>query len=185
MSGMVVHSVPAWVRPSAVEVCDLQWLAYRRHLDTEGWVSQAAAAVAVAATVVWVWGGIGGPVTGRPEQPVTRAVATTELWAAMAACDGGYTPERQRRAVCAAEGVAYWAPDYQRVSLEEGYAIYQTLSWLLRSPDGWEHGRRAPLDIPSRGADGSPLPGDQRSAELVALVEDTRRRAADAVGTSS
>ena len=30
-----VHAVPDWVRPSAAEVFDLQWLAYRRYLDAE------------------------------------------------------------------------------------------------------------------------------------------------------
>lgn len=183
MSGMDVHPVPEWVRPSAVQVYDFQWLAHRRYLDTTGHQSEAAAGMAAA--VVWVRGGISGPATGRPEQPVTRAIATAELWAAMAICDGGGTPERQCRAVCAEVGVPYWPSDFDGVSLETGYGIYQTLSWLLRYLDGWEWGRYPPLELPARNADGGAPPGDQRSRELVELIEDTRRRAALSLHSSS
>ena len=51
-----VHAVPDWVRPSAAEVFDLHWLAYRRYLDADHEVD-AARTEAIAATVVWVWGG--------------------------------------------------------------------------------------------------------------------------------
>jgi hypothetical protein len=184
MSGLRGHeSVSEWVRPTAVEVEDLHWLAHRRHMDTEGWVSDAAAAT--AATVAWVWGGTTAPVTGRSEQPVTREVAVAEWWAAMAACDGGATPERQRRRVCTELGVPYWPPDYEAVGLEQGYAIYQTLSWLLGTLDGWERGRRPPLQIPVRDADGAAVPGDVRSLELEELVVEMRRRALARLHSSS
>jgi len=52
------------------------------------------------------------------------------------------------------------------------------LSWLLAWPDGWQGGRRPPLEIPVRHADGSVAPDDQRSRELVEAIEATRRRAA-------
>jgi len=167
--------LPAWVRPSVVEVEDLLWLAHRRHVETDGIESDAAAAM--VATVMWVWGRIPGPITGRLEQPVTRAVAVAEWWAAAAASDGGATSKRQHRGVCAELGVAYWPPEYDRVGLEEGYAIYQTLSWLLGTLDGWERGRRPPLAIPVRNADGNPAASDQRSRELAELIGATRRRA--------
>ena len=176
MTGMdLPTTVREWVRPSAVQVEDLQWLAHRRRVETDGIESDAAAAV--VATVMWVWGRIPGPVTGRLEQPVTRAVAVAEWWAAAAASDGGATSERQRRGVCAELDVAYWPPEYDRVGLEEGYAIYQTLSWLLGTLDGWERGRRPPLPIPVRNADGSLAPDDQRSRELAEMIGQTRRRA--------
>ncbi|MFN2496707.1 MAG: hypothetical protein ABR608_12485 [Pseudonocardiaceae bacterium] len=176
MTGMdLPATVREWVRPSPVEVEDLQWLAHRRRVETDGIESDAAAAM--VATVMWVWGRIPGPATGRLEQPVTRAVAVAEWWAAAAVSDGGATSERQRRGVCAELGVAYWSPQYDRVGLEEGYAIYQTLSWLLGTLDGWERGRRPPLTIPVRNADGDPAASDQRSRELAELIGQTRRRA--------
>lgn len=125
-----VHAVPEWVRPSAAEVFDLHWLAYRRHLDAEHEVD-AAGSEAIAATVVWVWGGLIGPATLRPEQPVTRGVAVAEMWAAMAIGDGGGTPERDLRRACQWEGVRYYPPDFRDVDLEAGMAMYETLCWLV------------------------------------------------------
>jgi len=62
-----------------------------------------------------VWGGISlGPVTGSTDQPVTRAVAVAEMWAAMAVYDGGRTTERQLRSACQSLGVAYWRPEFER-----------------------------------------------------------------------
>lgn len=176
MTRVDAHLLPGWARPRPVEVFDLHWLALRRYQDTEGWESEAAAGI--ASSVTWTWGYGTGPATGRPEQPVTHRVATAEWWAAMAVADRGGTSERQRRGVCWELGVPYWAPDYDGMSLEEGYAIYQTLSWLLGTLDGWQRGRQPPLSIPARTADGSVPPDDQRSRDLVALIEDTQRRAA-------
>jgi hypothetical protein len=108
-------------------------------------------------------------------------VAYAEMWAAMALCDGGATPDRLLRAACAEGRVPYYRPNFDLIDLEEGFAIYQTLSWLLGSPDGWERGRETPLEIPVRDTAGNIAADDARSLELVALVEDTRRRAAEAL----
>lgn len=171
--------MPSWVRPSAIEVFDLRWLAHRRYLDAAHELDSQRGE-AIAATVVWVWGDLAGPATSRPEQPVTRPVAVAEMWAAMALADGGGTRERVLRGVCAMEGVAYYRPDFDKVDLEPGMAVYQTLSWLLGSLDGWERGRRPPMEIPQRDTAGG-LAGDPRSRELADLVADTRVRAGAAL----
>ena len=172
-----VHAVPDWVRPSAAEVFDLQWLAYRRYLDAEHEVD-AAWGEAIAATVVWVWGSLVGPATGRPEQPVTRGVAVAEMWAAMALCDGGGTPERDLRRACEWEGVRYYPPDFRSVDAERGMAMYETLCWLTGDPPGgYGPSGRPPMEVPRRDAAGR-VAEDLRSWELAALVDDTRARAA-------
>lgn len=174
-----VHAVPDWVWPSAVEVFDLKWLAYRRYLDAPHEIDRQRGET-IAATVRWVWGPVTGPATGRPDQPVTRPVAVAEMWAAMALADGGGTRERVLRGVCAEQGMRYYPPDFGAVGLEAGMAIYQALSWLLASPDGWERGRRPPLEIPLRDAAGS-VADDPRSRELAEFVVETRGREAAAL----
>lgn len=62
--------------------------------------------------------------------------------------------------------------------------VYQALSLLLRSPNGWEPGRRPPLKIPTRAADGTIAADDSRSRELAALVANTRARAAETIRRS-
>jgi hypothetical protein len=50
-----------------------------------------------------------GPVTGRPDQPVTAAMAKAECWAARAAGHSGETPEWRLQAICAEFDTAYCA----------------------------------------------------------------------------
>ena len=78
-----------------------------------------------------------GPITGRPDQPITAAVATAECGAAKALTEGGRS-EQQLKATCAELGVAYWPPDIEPIDPEEAHGVYQTLSWLL----GWSQGYR-------------------------------------------
>lgn len=172
-----VPALPDWVRPSAREVSDLHWLAWQRCLDEDTEVGRARAA-GVAAACAWLVSDTGGPATGRPERPVTRAHAHAEMFAAMALCDGGATPEPQVRWAAEEGDVRFYPPDFAGVSLEQGMAVFQTLGWLMRSADGWERGRVPPMDIPTRGPDGRIAPGDPRSAELAERVAATRRRAA-------
>lgn len=175
------HAVPDWVRPSALAVADLQWLAHRKYvLSTHE--CERDEAEGVATVITWLWGAIRlGPATGRPEYPVTRDLAVAELWAAMAVCDGGGTPEREVRGACELRGLPYYPPDFGRLSLDHGWGMYTCLSWATRCADGWEQGRRAPMELPARRADGTIDARDARSVELVGLIEDTRRRAAAAV----
>ncbi|MHA6626256.1 hypothetical protein ACU61A_12545 [Pseudonocardia sichuanensis] len=172
--------LPDWVVPTRAEAADLHWLAYRTYLDDER-QHERERGEAIAMTVSWLGGGIWSPITGRPEQPVPRGVAVAEMWAAMRVCDGGGTPVSALRAACAEQGVPYY-PCSDIPTLEHGWGVYQALSWLMRNLDGWEGGRRPPMEIPIRAADGTIAADDSRSQELAALVADTRARAAEALG---
>ncbi len=108
-----------------------------------------------------------GPVTGRPEQPVTAAVAKAECWAARAAGDGGQTPEWQLKATCAELGVAYWPPELELIDPEEGYGVYQTLSWLLRWLDGYRGGSVPPLPLQQRKLNASTTTADELDEAMV------------------
>ena len=179
LSPMVyVHPVPEWVRPAAVAVADFHWLAHRKYLLSER-KHVVREAEGMTCAVTWLWGAIrSGPATARTEYPVTRPVALAETWAAAAICDGGGTTERTLRGTCETLGVAYWPPDFDRLTRDHGWGIYTALSWFTGSLDGWQGGRRAPLELPVRGNNGSVDPDDARSRELVELIGDTRRRAA-------
>jgi hypothetical protein len=148
-----VPAVPAWVVPSAMEVDDLYALARSEYAAPLGNRPQACG---IVGALLWVASdAVAGPVTGRPEQPVTAAVATAECWAAKAAGDGGQTPEWRLKGACDELGVAYWPPNVELIDPEEGYGVYQTLSWLLHWLDGYRGGRVPPLPLPRRGLAGS------------------------------
>jgi hypothetical protein len=174
------HAVPEWVRPSALAVADLQWLAHRRYVLSKH-ESERDEAEGIATAITWLWGAIRfGPATSRPEHPITRDVAMAEMWAAMAVCDGGGTPEYWLRGDCELRGLRYYPPDFGRLSLDHGWGMYTCLSWATGSPDAWERGRSAPMELPTRRVDGTIGPHDARARELVGLIEDTRRRDASA-----
>jgi hypothetical protein len=94
----------------------------------------------------------------------------------MAVYDGGGTSERHLRGACERLGVTYRRPEFELFTIDHGQGFHE-LSWLTGSSDGWHNGRRCPLELPARANDGT-LADDPRSAELVALIENTRRRAA-------
>jgi hypothetical protein len=109
-----------------------------------------------------------GPVTDRPEQPVTAEVAKAECWAARAAGDGSRTPESRLKGACAELGVAYWPPNLELIDPEESYGVYQTLSWLLRWLDGYRGGCVPPLPLPQRNHDASTTTADELDEEVMA-----------------
>jgi hypothetical protein len=159
-------------------VADFQWLAYRQYMLTDDGDYLGQRGEAMASAVTWVWGAYTcGPVTGRIDQLLNRAVAVAELWAAMAIYDGGGTTEWQLRAVCADLGVRYWRPEFERFTMDHGQGFYEALSWLIGYADGYERGHRCPLELPVRADDGT-VATDPHSAELFAQIEETRRRAA-------
>src|SRR5437868_5227187 len=99
--------IPAWVTPPAVEVDDLRWLAYCYALDRG--FSEFPAAAGMIGAIDWVWGDRTGPITAREEQPVTRALADAELWAAIAVDDihhNRHLPPLDL--ICAKLGVVNW-----------------------------------------------------------------------------
>jgi hypothetical protein len=157
-------------------VADADWLAHRKYLLGDD-LEVRDHGEAVSAAITWIWGLIKiGPVTYRTDDPVTRAVAQAEMWAAAAVFDGGGTTERELRGTCASLGVHYCPPDFDRLSLEHGRGFYETLSWLTGSLDGWRQGRKPPVELPVRATDGT-VAAAARSRELIGLIEDTRRRA--------
>lgn len=175
--GMATEWQPVWVVPSLAQVRDLDLIAYGRYV-ANGHPCDVAHAEGIGAAISWVQGAIQlGPATARAESPLTRALVTAEMWAAMAINDGGGTSERTLRGVCAMEGVRYYCPDFGRLTLDHGMGIYQTLGWLIANGDGWRGGRTPPMEIPARDADGN-VAKDPRSRELAEQIERIRSDAA-------
>jgi hypothetical protein len=144
-----VPALPAWVVPSATEIDDVYSLARSQFDAPRGNRPQACG---IVGALRWATGDAPlAPVTGRPDQPVTAALAGAECWAAKALAQDGIS-EAQLEAACAELGVAYWPPDVELIDPEEGFGAYQTLSWLL----GWKHGYRGghvpPLPCPRHPA---------------------------------
>ncbi|MGH3963016.1 MAG: hypothetical protein ACRDRY_07165 [Pseudonocardiaceae bacterium] len=175
-------AVPVWVARSAMEVYDLERLAFVRYRSSDNRIERIRAE-SVGRAVLWVSGAdVAAPITDRREQPVTTALAKAEFWAAMAAYDGGGTPERVVRAECSRLGVAFRAPDplpagwagrhgfdpADEVAIERGGAVYHTLGWLLRHPDGGPTCATPPLPLPVRGVDGRAVTAEQVYGQTVA-----------------
>jgi hypothetical protein len=142
MTGSRGPALPAWVVPSVTEVDKLSSLARSQYDAPRG---NRAQACGIVGTLRWVSGQVMvGPITGRPDQPVTAAIATAECWAAKALTEGGRS-EQQLKEACAELGGTYWPPDVELVDPEEGYGVYQTLSWLLGWSEGYRGGCVPPL----------------------------------------
>ncbi|MBV9652201.1 MAG: hypothetical protein JO296_18965 [Pseudonocardiales bacterium] len=147
-------ALPAWVVPSATEVAELYSLARSQYGAPRGNRPQARGIVGV---LRWATGDdMVGPVTGRPDQPVTAAVAIAECWAAKSLTEGSIS-EEELKAACVELGVAYWPPDVELIDPEEGCGAYQTLSWLLQWHDGYRGGRVPPLPSPRHSRTGSTI----------------------------
>jgi hypothetical protein len=165
MTGAGVPAVPAWVVPSALQLEGLYSLA---RLEYDAPRSNRPQACGIVGTLMWVTGNaVVGPVTGRPEQPVTAAVAKAECWAARATGHSGETPEWRLKAVCAELGVAYWPPNVELIDPEESYGVYQTLSWLLHWLDGYRGGCVPPLALPGGNLDASTASADELAEEAM------------------
>jgi hypothetical protein len=166
MAGATRPAVPVWVVPSALELDDLYAVARSEYDAPRGNRPQATG---IVGALLWVTGdALVGPVTGRPDQPVTAAVAKAECWAARAAGDGSRTPEWRLKATCGELGVAYWPPNLELIDPEESYGVYQTLSWLLRWLDGYRGGCVSPLPLPQRNLDASTTTADELDEEVMA-----------------
>jgi hypothetical protein len=97
--------------------------------------------------MAWVRHGRVAPVTERDEQPVTRALAVAEMWAATAAATPDIPPP-PLAAICADLGVAY--KPTVNVHPEWADGAWRALRWLLG-----EQGQASPLPVPVRHADSS------------------------------
>ena len=147
---------PRWVTPTACEVVDLHVLACLVHA-----AEQSATAAGMAAAVAWVGGGRRGPVTGRDEQPVSKALAQAEQWAAVAAssaADG--LPPPPLESFCASLQVAYWPPG--QVSPQWAHGVRRALRWLTGAQE------EPPLPVPMRSSDGHVLRAEELFAQAAA-----------------
>jgi hypothetical protein len=155
------RALPAWVVPSAMEVSELFSLARSEYDAPHGNRPQACG---IVGALRWVLGEtMIGPVTARPDQPVTETVATAECWAAKALAEGDRSSQDQLEAACAELGVDYWPPDMELIDPEEGHGVYQTLSWLLAWSDGYRGGCAPPLPHPPHPQSSLPPVPQQRS----------------------
>ena len=148
---------PECAAPSQSEIADLMWLAYWLHAERgKPWSAGVFAAVA------WVRGGRPAPVTERAESPVTRELATAELWAAVVASEAGSGITRPPvEQTCADLGVRWCEPP--PVDAEYAVGAWRALRWLLGVA-----GEECPLPVPGRNSDGSILTADQLYDRAVA-----------------
>lgn len=198
MTGTEWGGALAWIVPSVGQVSDVHWIAYRVATDRG-----SGCAGGMIAALSWVAGDRVGPVTERDEQPVTEALARAETWAALRV-DDEFTddPEPSLRERCARWAVPYWPV---RVSdCEWANGVWRTLQWLngtgaakppvtlpVRNPDGTvptvdELVKAEIVASPHRSWHLPELQVEARhrasvtvaqSRDLIALIEETRRRA--------
>lgn len=141
MGGPWTPRTPDWVTPPASQIADEHWLAYAM-LAT----NRLPWAAGVACSIAWIRGGRVGPITERDEQPVTRAIADAERWAAEAARVPANPPPMD--VIYAQLKVAPWAPLPDQ---DPNYAVgcWRSLRWVLGVP-----GQDPPLAVPRRHPDG-------------------------------
>lgn len=152
MGGTWTPRTPDWVVPPGGQVADEHWLAYAMLRSTR---SPWAAGVATA--IAWVRGGRVGPITDRPEQPVTRAVVEAECWAAEAARDPSGPPPLDL--IYSQLGVAPYPP---APGIDVNYCLgcWRALRWVLGRPD-----QDPPVAVPRRHDDGRVYDADDLYAE--------------------
>lgn len=150
-----VSQQPRWVARTHLEVSDLRWLAYADVMEKRSPLPRG-----IVAAVEWVCGERDGPLTGRPERPVTAALARAELWAAAEIIH----PDAPvpARTLVSELGVAYHRPMPIAPHAAEGVRL--TLRWLVGET------ATAPLDIPARNADGSPADPQELAQAAIAAA---------------
>jgi hypothetical protein len=150
-------AVPEWVVPPHAEIADLMWVAYRLHAERG---TQWSSGVLTAAA--WVRGGSPAPVTQRGEVPVTRELATAELWAAVVASErGSAIPRPPVEQTCADLRVSWREPP--EVDVDYAIGAWRTLRWLLGVAS-----QRVPIPVPVRNPDGTILTAEQLFEQVVA-----------------
>ena len=144
-----VAVVPEWVVPPEQQVMDYFRIAYAIFGKTRSPLMGGD-----AATMNWVTGGQGAPVTERTEQPVTRNLADAEQTVAMT--------------------IAYEMPEsmWAALGVEPRPAVTDDREWAngVRGALAWLLGQRPEpmLHLPRRLPDGSTPSADQLYAEMLA-----------------
>lgn len=159
MGGQWTPRTPDWVTPPISQIADLHWLAYATLIDTRRpW------AAGVFSSVAWVRGGRVSPVTERSEQPVTRALAEYERWAAEAARDPAHPPPLET--IADTLGVPCVPPKPGLYGAAYAVGVWSTLRWMLqRVPD-----EKPPLEVPRRHPDGRVFTAADIYAERIAAA---------------
>lgn len=153
---------PTWAAPSHREIDDLHWLAYRARRELgQPWYS------GISRTLAWVRGGRAAPITGRTDSPVSRELATAEMWAATAASTPDIPPPPLED-ISARLGVPHVAP--QRVDVDLADGAWRALRWLLGEP-----GQGPPLSLPVRHDDGTTPTADELYDIALAAAPDRFR----------
>ena len=129
-----------WITPSCSALADVHVLAFREYRDT-GSVKVGA----MGATAAWIRGGRNAPVTFREEQPVTKALAKAEMWAAVHVNTGDVPLE----SFCLDLGVHY-APAVATNPVWS-LGVEEVLRWLTADP---LERRKPPIPL-RRNPDGS------------------------------
>jgi hypothetical protein len=132
-------AVPTWAVPTCHAITDLHWLAYADVVE-----SAAARSRGIVAALEWARGTQDGPVSGRPDHPVTAATAEAELWAATGIVRPG--APAPARTLADELGVEYRPARPVDPVAAEG--VRATVSWLLGRTE------TPPLEIPVRRGDG-------------------------------
>ncbi|WP_433503214.1 hypothetical protein ACQP04_26125 [Pseudonocardia halophobica] len=133
---------PPWAVPSRAQIADLHWLAYADATE-----SGSRTAAGVVAAVAWARGGQQAPVSGRTEQPVSRALAEMELWAARTVMSpNSPVPIDALRDEL---GVTYCPP--RQLDPHRAAGASAALNWLLGKATS------PPLPLPVRRPDGRPI----------------------------
>jgi hypothetical protein len=145
---------PDWIKPTAVQVSDLHWLAYRVLCEQDTpW------AAGIVATLAWVRGGRPAPITERDTHPVTAGAAQFEQWAAVAVMDpDGPCPPLE--VIAAQSRVPYLPP--QATNPDWASSTWRTLRWLAST------GAESPIPVPRRHDDGTGLTEADFLRELLA-----------------
>lgn len=154
MGGTWTPRTPDWVVPPVSQIADEHWLSYAMLRNTRRpW------AAGVACAIAWIRGGRVGPITERDEQPVTRALAEAESWAAEAVRDPSCPPPL---------GLIYAQLKVVPARPQSGHdvnycvGVWLALRWVLGVP-----GQEAPLPVPRRHPDGTLYTGDDLYAEVL------------------
>lgn len=147
---------PSWAAVSPAQVEDAHWLAYADFADSD---SQWAAGI--AATMAWVRGGRDAPITNRGERPVTRELATAEMWAAGSVRGG---PARTPlEAICADLKVPFVPAVVSDPLWADG--AWRTLRWLTGTG-----GQAPPVELPVRSSAGAVLPAAELAERAIAAA---------------
>jgi hypothetical protein len=156
----VAHTqYPNWTTHGHRTLDDLYWISTRAGIETgRSWVH------GITQTLSWLAGRAHAPITARDAQPVTRALAEAERWAALAVGD----PLLPLGSVYRQLDVP---PILPRAGLDAEFVsgVWKTLSWILNVNNA-----KIPFDIPRRDEQGHVPTGAQRYAETLTRYGDFR-----------